>query len=157
MVDPISVVSGIAGVATGCTKIVQSLNTLKDKFKFAEQTIASLSTECFITSVGLSQLQSALQNSPDLLITLSNSQDELTTCFEMGIWCIAKMFSLLHDDVSKLNEKSHMGYKLSFGTKARYMLIEDSLKERLQQIRDQRSSLHFLLECVKQYVHFSAL
>ncbi len=85
MVDPISVISGIAGVATGCTKIVQSLNTLKDKFKFAEETIVSLSTECFITSVGLSQLQSALQNSSDVLITLSDWQDELTTCFEMGI------------------------------------------------------------------------
>jgi hypothetical protein len=98
--------------------------------------------------MGLSQLQSALQNNPNLFPTYSHTEEELKTCFEMGIWGIATIFSLLDDEVTKLNDNSSMA------NRARYVWIENLLNERAQQIRDQRSSLTFLLHCVQVYVLF---
>lgn len=155
MADPISITAGILSILKGSVTIIQSLNTLKEKFDFSHLTIASLSAECSTTSMGLSQLQSALQADLNLLVTLSHSQEELTTCFEMAIWSIATVFSLLDDEVTKLNKKSSAETKIPFRNKVRSLWIEDLLKERAQQIRDQRSSLEFLLDCVKLYVHIS--
>ncbi|CZR64822.1 uncharacterized protein PAC_14721 [Phialocephala subalpina] len=128
---------------TLCAKISQNLNTIKGKYKFAELTIASLFVGCSTTTIALSHLENALRNKPGLIGTPSHSIDNMMNIFELGISGITIIFSLLDEELS-------MGInKLKFRKRVKYIWNEALIKELAQQIRDQRSSISFLLSCVQ--------
>ncbi|KAE8451754.1 hypothetical protein EG329_003211 [Mollisiaceae sp. DMI_Dod_QoI] len=67
----------------------------------------------------------------------------------MGIEGISTIFSLLDEELNKVEAELAKPNKRGFRRRARYLWNEDYLKELAQQIRDQRSSISFLLDCVK--------
>lgn len=150
MCEPLSIIAGVASLVTVCVKISQGLSTLKDKFQFAQRTIALLGSECSATCMGLSQLHSAFQNRPEILNTFGHSREELIICFDMVTWGIADTFSSLDTELTRLNiEMSKGGNRLGFLRKGRYLWNEDRVQSLAQQIREQRSSLSFLLQGIQ--------
>jgi hypothetical protein len=149
MCEPLSIITGVASLVAVCVKISQSLTTLKGKYYFADLSITSLVVECSNTGLGLSQLQSALQSRPDILDTQGYSRDDVVNNFNMAIWGVAAVFSLLDAELKRLESGSmETSTWMGFRKKSRYLWNEDRLKELAQQIREQRSSISFLLQMV---------
>jgi len=150
--DPLSIAGGVLSLVSSGFKISRSLNTLRNKYKSAPATLSALSVECSVTCAALYQIQDLLTSRPEFLTSQSDSRSMLTDMFELALLGCAATFSVLDEELTKVEYDGKKGvFKVGFKSRLKLIWNEDTLKELLQQMRDQRSSIGFLIETVQTY------
>ena len=131
-------------------KISRSLHALRNKYKSAPAALAAISAECSVTCAALYQIQQLLSAHPEFVSSESDSRSDLRDLFELAILGCAATFSVLDEELTKLEyDAKQTGFRVGFKSRVKMMWNEDTLKELLQQMRDQRSSIGFLIETVQ--------
>jgi hypothetical protein len=79
---------------------------------------------------------------------MANQQQDLTTSFQVAVSGLSATISTLQEEVGKTTENG--GKKASrFASKARVVWNDNVFKELFQQIRDQRASIGFPIDCIQ--------
>ncbi|KAK3386051.1 ankyrin repeat-containing domain protein [Podospora didyma] len=149
MADPISIATGVLSLVSASFKITESLRTLKSKFQHVPQTVAGLATEFQATSIGLSQLRRFLDSRQHVFSASDANEVErvyLLQCLDATTFDMAKTFSAVDAELTKLNRDDA---RQSIALRMRFMWVEGDLNAYMTQIRDQRSSLVFLMQSIQ--------
>ena len=147
MADPLSIAVGITSLIGVSLKLSHGLKDVCAKFQRAPQTISSLYRECSNTSTGLVTLNRLLQSRANVLVSAQESNQDFLACFDLTIVNMAQTFSVLDDQFHKLSGGDDSLGKLSL--RMRFMWIDGELNTLMQELRDQRSALVFLIECIQ--------
>lgn len=152
--DPLSIATATASLLAASFKLSHGLIVLRSKFERVPETVSNLCSELQLTSVGLNGLQNLLRSRPEALT--STAQDDptrhhLLQCVDATTVSMAKSFSVLDTEIGKLN-KDESAESRSIAWRLRFMWVESDLGTLMTQVRDQRSSLNFLMQVVQTYV-----
>jgi hypothetical protein len=147
--DPLSVSTTVASLIGISFKLAKSLNDLRAKFQRTQRTVSSLCGECSITTAGLSLLQELMLTRSDIFGSSIQSRQDLLQCFSATMFNMAQTFSVLDIELEKLTGVGDPPDRLGITARMRFMWIEDDLKGLIQEIRDQRDALGFLMDCVQ--------
>jgi hypothetical protein len=150
MCEPLSILATSASLFAASLKLSHSLILLRSRFQRVPETVSSLVNEMQLTSLGLGELESLLRSRHDVLASASRDdavRQHMLQCVEAVTVSMAKSFSLLDGELGKLvregeEERRGVSWRLKF------MWVESDLDEIMAQVRDQRSSLGFLMQLV---------
>ncbi len=150
MADPLSITAGVVSLVAAAWKISGNLRALQTKFQRVPQTVSGLVTEFQATAVGLGQLNELLQAKGDVLKIGPAGTEEvdrtpLLQCFDAMMVDMAQTFSLLNMELAKLDR----GEARLLALRMRFLWVESDLVEYTTRIRDQRSSLLFLMQSIQ--------
>ncbi|CAM1510523.1 Fc.00g008580.m01.CDS01 [Cosmosporella sp. VM-42] len=150
MADPLSLVGAIFALIGSTTKVVQELRTLKQSYSGAPTVLQLLAIDCTTTGAVLQRLEHVLRNRPQLLSPAAQGIPDLRISFETLVEGIEDSIHKLGRDVQKIAKSARDGdYEMSSTSKAKFLWKEEEFKASLQEIRDQRASLSFLLDCLQ--------
>ncbi|KAK1766526.1 ankyrin-1 [Phialemonium atrogriseum] len=140
MCDPLSIATGTASLLAASLKLSHGLIVLRSRFQKVPETVSGLCNELQLTSIGLDALTSASSN--------DQARRNLLQCVEATTVSMAKSFSVLDTEIAKLN-KDDPAESQSVAWRLRFMWVESDLNGLMVQVRDQRSSLSFLMQVVQ--------
>ena len=145
--DPFSLTVGalsIVGISVGtCAKI---LHDIRSKYKGANLTIASITTECVTIQTALCQIESLTEQDPERYVSRLALRPDLKTALDTAITGCTTTFAVLEDELDKLSGA------LTRKTKAQYVWNEAVMQELLQQIRIQYQAINFLMMAIQRCV-----
>jgi hypothetical protein len=142
MADPVS----ISTLVSACVFLGTRLKQLSDSYRSAPQTIQSLCAECNNTIVVLNHTRRLLKDKPQLFSENGGSQD-VKQCFESAVKGIEEIVHTLREELS-----SYDAIESSFRARARFAFDDEKLKGLLQTLKDQRTSVDFLINCIQKYL-----
>ncbi|KUJ10808.1 ankyrin [Mollisia scopiformis] len=143
MSEPQSILTRVGSLLSTCLRLAQGLNNLHARDEIANRSIIALSTECITTSLALSSLQNILPSRLDLLSSVASSSEELTASFETAILGVASTLSILDGELSARESVNGLL------NEAKYLWDEALSSQLGQQIRDQCSSIHHLIDILQ--------
>jgi hypothetical protein len=149
MADPLSIMTAAASLFAASLKLSRSLILLRSRFQKVPETVSGLSNEIQLTSLGLGELESLLRSRQDVLASGSQNsrvRHNMLKCIEATTVSMAKSFSLLDAELGKLARDGKESKGISW--RLRFMWVESDLDGIMVQVRDQRSSLSFLMQLV---------
>ena len=151
MSDPFSIAAGAVSLVAASWKISNNLRNLQTKFERVPQTVSALIAEFQATTAGLSQLNRLLEARQHDLLG-GNAADEaervhLLQCLDAMTFDMARTFSLIDAELAKLTK----GEARPLSLRLRFLWVESDLNGYMAQIRDQRSSLIFLMQSIQLY------
>jgi hypothetical protein len=148
MMDPISVASSIAGIASVCLRAATGLNALRSRFKYAHIiTIVSLSSQCQAIKAGLSQLEILVRENQTV-----RSRADLVATFDTTLTGCLVVLSCLESTVGKLHSAeghSNRSWARKLRNKASIVWNEDEMKGYLLHLHGQQSALSFLIQTLQ--------
>ena len=156
MAEAIGLVASILGIVDVCTKIGAQIRDIQRSFVGAPAAIQSLAVDCVATATVLRRLQHLLRSRPQLFNPRAhNGTQDLASSFDALVKGLHGSVQILAEEVSRIYRTSKvMDGKggLTSTAKAQYVWKESLLKELHGEIREQRSSLCFLLDCINTCV-----
>ena len=156
MADPLSLIATIVALVETCAHVVQKVTDLKRAFSGAPAALHSLAVDCTTTAAVLQRLESLIRQRPQILVGTGggNGPAGLRDSFELLVQGIRGTIGLVGEEVQRILNTSRdgeAGKAMSATTKAKFVWKETLLKDLLREVREQRSSLSFLLDCVHTY------
>ncbi|KAK1832426.1 ankyrin repeat-containing domain protein [Podospora conica] len=150
MADPLSFVAAIVALVTTCTQVVRKITKIKQSSSSAPAALHSLAIDCTTTMTVLQRLESLVRLRPQLLAGGGAiGQPGLGDSFKLLVQAISASIGLVSDEVRRISTASkNRQAGVSARAKAKFVWKERLLKDLLGEIREHRSSLSFLLDCV---------
>ena len=158
MCEPLSIAAGVASVFAASLKLTHSLLSLRTEFQRVPDTITQLCNEFHLTSVGLGELEQMLRSNQQALTVASQSdkaKQHLLQCVDATTVAMARSFTLLDAELEKLRPSEGSGAR-SRTLRMKFMWMKEDLNTLMGQVRDQRSSLGFLMQVVQSYAEHTA-
>ena len=152
MAEPLSIIVGLASLISVCLKVSRGVKTVAEKYQAVNNTLSALSVECSVTSAALSQIEQMLAAKQASHLIVSQDRSEIRLVLELALSGCAATFAVLDQELNKFERSRPSGNRLGFKTRTKYLWNEDTLKEVLQQMRDQRSSINFLIDVIQTLV-----
>ena len=150
MADPLSLVATILSLVTGCGKVTAVLRDLKQSYSDAPSVLQALAVDCTTTTVVLQRLEHVLRSNPQLLAAPSRGTQNLKSSFETLVQDISNSIHRLGQEVGHIAIVAKDGsVDMSNSSRAKFMWKEEFLRSSLQEIREYRSALSFLLDCIQ--------
>ncbi|GAB1318562.1 Ankyrin-1 [Madurella fahalii] len=148
MLDPISLATGVTALVAAAWNISISVRNLQTKFQRVPETVSGLAAEFRATAAGLGQLDRLLRSRPTALLGSDGTVAEhhhLLQCLDAVTFEMARTFSLIDVELTKLTKDDARLLAL----RLRFLWVESDLNGYMAQIRDQRSSLVFLMQFIQ--------
>jgi hypothetical protein len=148
--DPLSIVVSASTLVFASVKVVRGLCDLQERYKRAGAMIASISSECMVLHIALSQIQKlALTGS---FFDRLASQPELKDSFELALLSCTQTFSALEEEIHELSPKSEQ--EDDHFLRLKYLWNEETMREILLQLRSQQNAISVLLTAIQTYGNY---
>jgi hypothetical protein len=150
--DPLSIISAVAGLTGACVKTVKTLKDLQEKYKDAQMTISAICAETSIISVTLSKIQLMLVSNPDILKLPQGMPGlglDLRATFDIALTGCIMLYSCLDTEVEKLKEYAFGAHELCWADKAKFLWNEDTMKTYLDYLHGQQTSITLLVSILQ--------
>ncbi|TLD38759.1 hypothetical protein E2P81_ATG01302 [Venturia nashicola] len=147
--DPLSVTVSVAAFLANCLITVAALRNLSPKYQHAVPTITSFVSETTILAAVLAHIQQLLLINAPGLQEQGASGFELRRMFDTALTACLITFSCLEEQVRTLAIKSVDGADPHWREKSRLAWKEGVMRELLQQIKDQQSTLRLLVQTLQ--------
>ncbi|SCO28468.1 related to GTPase-activating protein of the rho/rac family (LRG1 protein) [Fusarium fujikuroi] len=141
--DPLSIASSVVGLTATCLSTCKKLHDLAGEYQDAPAIIATICSQSTIISIGLSELQMKILRRDDLAQAWA-SKTQIWTAFETALTACMVVFSCLEAETKSLILKNP-----GFWGKIRFIWNQERLKELLGALREQQSSITFLLNLLE--------
>lgn len=150
MADPLSITASVVSLAAAAWKMSDNLRNLQSRFHRAPQTVSGLAAEFQATTAGLGQLSRFLESRQSAFLPGHAHADaaerlHLLQCLDAVIFDMARTFSLVDAELAKLSKDDAS----LFALRLRFLWVEGDLTAYMTQIRDQRSSLVFIMQSIQ--------
>lgn len=146
--DPLSAVASASALIFASIRVAKGLHDLREHYRSAGTMITSLTSECTILHVALSQIQRlALEDS---FFVRLKSQPDLRDSLELALLSCAQTFSAMDEEIRELSKSQEQ--KDEIFLRLKYLWNEDKMGEILQQLRCQQNSLNLLLTTLQTCV-----
>jgi hypothetical protein len=142
--DPLSITTAVLTVTVRCLSTAKTLYGLREKYKDAQITISAIYSESRVIGASLGHIQSLVLRNPDALRSNLQARPELESTFEDALMGCMLMYSVLNEEVQKLNTNSESPW-----TRATAVWKEDAMRELLQQIRGQQTAISLLIQALQ--------
>jgi hypothetical protein len=152
--EAIAAASAISTLVFNCGTAVHACNTLRGKWKNADQALRSISTEGSTLKASLLQLSHLMAQDPAALSSRWDATPLLPQTFQSAIESFERVLNDLQKELRKLNGASGRSTStmLTGTLKLKYMWNEEAMKDILVQLRCHQQSLQFLLTILQMYV-----
>ncbi len=145
--DPLSIVASASALVFASVKVVKGLSDIRERYKAAAAMIASISSECMILHIALSQIQKlALIGS---FFDRLSSQLDLEDSLELALLSCTQTFSALEEEIRELSPKGEQ--RDDHFLRLKYLWNEETMREILMQLRSQQNALSVLLTAIQTY------
>jgi hypothetical protein len=145
--DPLTIAASASTLGFAAVKAVIGLCDLRERYKTAGTMIASISSECTVLHLALTQIQRLAL--ADFFRDRLASQPELRDSFELALLSCMQTFSALEDEIRQLSPKQE-GKDDQF-QRLKYLWNEGTMREVLQQLRSQQTAINMLLTAIQTY------
>ncbi|KXX79231.1 Ankyrin-1 [Madurella mycetomatis] len=148
MADPLSIATGVAALVAAAWNVSNNLRDLRAKFQRVPETVSGLVAEFQATHIGLGQLNSLLRSRQTAFLGSNGTAAEhqhLLQSIDLITVEMARIFSLINTELTKLTKDDARLLTL----RLRFLWAESDLNGYMVQMRDQRSSLVFLMQFIQ--------
>ncbi|KAF4944199.1 hypothetical protein FGADI_12853 [Fusarium gaditjirri] len=142
--DPLSIATSVVGLTATCLSTCKKLHDLAGQYEDVPTIIAIICSESTVISMGLSELQSKILHRNDLAQAWASRTDILHV-FETALTGCMTVFSCLEAETRNLKLKNAPGVL----AKLKFIWNQDRLKELLEALRGQQTSITFLLNILE--------
>lgn len=145
--DPLSIAASASTLVFACIKVVKGLCDLRERYKIAGTTIASLSSECMVLHIALSQIQK-LALIPSFFDRME-SHPGLQDSFELALLSCTQTLSALEEELRGLSpslERTDDPF-----LRVKYLWNEEIMREILLLLRSQQNTISTLLVAIQTY------
>ncbi|EXL55717.1 hypothetical protein FOCG_06267 [Fusarium oxysporum f. sp. radicis-lycopersici 26381] len=141
--DPLSIATSVVGLTATCLSTCKKLHDLAGEYEDVPTIIAMICSESTVISMGLSELQSKILHRDDLAQAWASRTDILNV-FETALTGCMTVFSCLEAETRNLKLKNP-----GVLAKLKFIWNQDRLKELLEALRGQQTSITFLLNILE--------
>ncbi|KAF1834815.1 hypothetical protein BDW02DRAFT_318295 [Decorospora gaudefroyi] len=138
---PLSITTAVFRITTTCITAAKKLNDIRNAWKRAPVTVASLCSQLKLTGASLSQIQNLLLSDADVLQkkpTLIEAFDTtLTSCLVLSTW--------LEKYMQKITRGVFGGSKITWKMKFKTLWNEEEVGQLLEQLHKQQGAISVLL------------
>jgi chromosome condensin MukBEF ATPase and DNA-binding subunit MukB len=134
-----SILKQAGELASSCFSIAKKIKSLYGSFDNARNTLESISTECQTTATMLISIQNLLQEKPALFARNQGVMESFESSVKQCSQVVVKLDK----------ELSTFGGFGGIGDRARFVISEEDLKDMLSKLRDQRSVVNFVINCLQ--------
>lgn len=145
--EPLSLVASASALGFASVKTVKGLYDLRKRYKTAGTMITSISSECTVLHIALTQIQKLALT--DSFYDRLASQPDLKDSFELALLSCTQTFSALEEEICELSPKPEQ--KDNQFQRLRYLWNEETMREILQQLRGQQNAINLLLTAIQTY------
>jgi hypothetical protein len=145
--DPLSIVASASSLVFASVRAVKGLCDLRERYKTAGTMIASISSECMVLHIALSQIQKLALI--DSFFDRLASQLDLKDSFELALLSCTQTLSALEEEIRELSPKGEQ--KDDHFLRLKYLWNEESMREILLQLRSQQNAISVLLTAIQTY------
>lgn len=147
--DPLQVITAVAGLTGTCLKTAMTLDGLREKFPGAGPTISKIARECGSISASLSDVQSAVLQSLG-----QEGQSELYPTFDTVVVGCMVVFACLEQDIERATSSTP---KPKSNSRTPWRMRETQLDEKqleiyLAKIQDEEVAMKVLAKLLQMYV-----
>ncbi|KAF5566537.1 GTPase-activating of the rho rac family (LRG1) [Fusarium phyllophilum] len=148
--DPLSIATSVVGLTATCLSTCKKLHDLAGEYEDVPTTIAMICSESTVISMGLSELQSKILHRDDLAQAWASRTDILNV-FEVALTGCMTVFSCLEAETRnlKLRNPGVLAKLPGVLAKLKFIWNQDRLKELLEALRGQQTSITFLLNILE--------
>ncbi|KAF5627253.1 GTPase-activating of the rho rac family (LRG1) [Fusarium tjaetaba] len=148
--DPLSIATSVVGLTATCLSTCKKLHDLAGEYEDVPTTIAMICSESTVISMGLSELQSKILHRDDLAQAWASRTDILNV-FEIALTGCMTVFSCLEAETRNLKLKNPgvLAKLPGVFAKLKFIWNQDRLKELLEALRGQQTSITFLLSILE--------
>ncbi|KAF2669340.1 hypothetical protein BT63DRAFT_258973 [Microthyrium microscopicum] len=146
--DPITITTTVVKLTASCLSTAKALNTLRNQFNDAPMTIVSICSETTVIAASLSQIQS-LVLTRDNISSILRQRPEFASALDTALVGCMVLFSCLDEEVRRLSRSTSPAARaITFGfrDKVRALWNNDRLKELLDALRGQQTSITLLIQ-----------
>ncbi|KAK3689160.1 ankyrin repeat-containing domain protein [Podospora appendiculata] len=155
MAEIAGLTSAILAIVDKCAKIGFTIRHVRNTVKNGPSIVHAIAVECSVTVAVLKRLQVFLDARPQLLDgghtavtgSMTNGDLGLGDSFEALLLGIGGSIDELVAEIDKISWSKEGS--MTFLSKAKFVLKEDSLKGCRQELREQRATLALLLDCLQ--------
>ncbi|KAJ4178871.1 hypothetical protein NW755_012893 [Fusarium falciforme] len=144
--DPLSIATSVVGLTATCLTTCKKLSDLAGNYEDVPVVIAMICSESTLISIALSELQMKILRRDDLSQAWASRTDVLMA-FETALTGCMVVFSCLEAETRQL--QSQNSSSMGVWAKIRFMWNQDRLKELLNALRGQQTSIGFLLKILE--------
>ncbi|RSL41096.1 hypothetical protein CEP54_015925 [Fusarium duplospermum] len=144
--DPLSIAASVVALTGTCLKTCKKLSDLAGNYEDVPVFVAMICSESTLISIALSELQMKILRRDDLSQAWASRTDVLMAFEESLTGCMI-VFSCLEAETRQL--QSHDLFSMGVWAKIRFMWNQDRLKELLNALRGQQTSIGFLLKILE--------
>jgi hypothetical protein len=143
--------SALVGLVFNCATAFKTCNDLRGKYKRADQTLQSITTEASTLQLCLNQLQHLMQRDPAALSSRWIVEPMLPQTFETVIESFQRMILSLLEELEKVTGRrtSSSDGCLVRSSKVKLLWNEAAMQGLLRQIHAHQQSLQFLLHILQ--------
>ncbi|KAF4435520.1 hypothetical protein F53441_13492, partial [Fusarium austroafricanum] len=141
--DPLLIATSVVGLTATCLSTCKKLHDLAGEYEEVPTIIAMICSESTVISMGLSELQSKILRRDDLAQAWASRTDILNV-FETALTGFMTVFSCLEAETRNLKLKNP-----GVLAKLKFIWNQDRLKELLEALRGQQTSITFLLNILE--------
>lgn len=143
--DPLSIVASASSLVFAGVKVVKGLSGLRKRYKTAGTIIASISSECMVLHIALSQIHKLAM--VDSFFDRLASHLELKDGFELALLSCTQTFSALEEEIRKLSPEGEQ--KDDHFLRLKYLWNGETMREILLQLRSQQNAISVLLTAIQ--------
>jgi hypothetical protein len=145
--DPLSIVASASALVFASVRAVKGLCGLRECYKTAGTMIASISSECMVLHIALSQIQKLALI--DSFFDRLASQLDLKDSLELALLSCTQTLSALEEEIRELSPKGEQ--KGDHFLRLKYLWNEETMREILLQLRSQQNAISVLLTAIQTY------
>lgn len=150
MVEPVTIAASAAALTITALRIIQYLDGIRKDWQQTPQVIDTIATECNVASAQLAFVQQLILEDEQDKKNLSAKLKEDTSLgdvFSAVLGSLARIFSLIDDDVEKLSASLQ---ELSVADKIKFQWNNKGLETRLDLMRRQQVGLGILVQILQR-------
>lgn len=146
--DPFTITMAVAPLVLSSAKLTMLIWVVRDSCKNAPTTLIAILAECKITHITLSRIQGLIYKNERDFPSRLTAQAPLREAFDFALTGCRMALAVLNLELDKLAEPRKPATSMDIGFKAKARLVrkEDIMKQLLDQVRGQMSSLTCLIE-----------
>ncbi|RTE81530.1 hypothetical protein BHE90_003933 [Fusarium euwallaceae] len=144
--DPLSIAASVVALTGTCLKTSKKLSDLAGNYEDVPVVIAMICSESTLISIALSELQMKILRRDDLSQAWASRTDVLMA-FETALTGCMIVFSCLEAETRQLQSQNL--FSMGVWAKIKFMWNQDRLKDLLNALRGQQTSIGFLLKILE--------
>lgn len=145
MAEIVGIVAAVPALLGAIRAVSNKIGSLRTAFTESSNTLTALAEECDSTAAVLGTVHSLAAGQPDLF-TGEDANISLVHTFEKAVPQCSTIIATLRKEIESYGGSS------SVRERAKFALNEQKLKEILERLRGQRSSVHFVMAGLQLWV-----